>query len=162
MRPRIPGPVKEEYEYLYLKLNDAARMRGEVGRAATAAFRHMQAHYEKDHEFALPPLKLLPSMAADNVNEETDQIQTMCDRLKNSLPHMIDENGRIIQELSRMADVAAHEQKPEYHDLALRFIRFLELEREVLYPATVMIGEFVRAQIDLKGCRTVRSHTVQL
>lgn len=161
VRPKIPGPVKTEYEYLYQKLNDAARARGEVGQAAEAAFRHVQSHFQKDQEFALPPLKLLPTVAADNVNEEIDQLQTMCDRLKRSLPQMIAEGNRIIEELSLLADTAAWEQKPEYHDLALRFIRFLELEKAVLYPATVLVGEYIRAQIELKGTQEVRSRTIK-
>ncbi|MGA9139343.1 MAG: hypothetical protein WBZ29_03910 [Methanocella sp.] len=60
MRPKIPGAIKEEYEDLYEKLNVAARVRGEIGRTAMAAYRHMQSHYLKDMEYALPPLKLLP------------------------------------------------------------------------------------------------------
>jgi hypothetical protein len=162
MRPKIPGPVKEEYEELYWKLNVAARVRGEVGQAAMAAFRHMQSHFVKDQEYALPPLKLLPTVAASNVNKEIDQIQTMCDRLKRNLSELIDEDNLIIDELSRLADVAAREQKSEYHDLALRFIRFLEMEKDVLYPATLLIGEFIRAQTELKGMREVRSHTIPL
>jgi hypothetical protein len=162
MRLKIPGPVKEEYEGLYWKLNEAARVRGEVGQAAMAAFRHMQSHFVKDQEFALPPLKLLPTVAANNINEEIDQVRTLCDRLKRNLPQLIAEDNLIIEELSRLADVAAREQKPEYHDLARRFIKFLELERDVLYPASILVGEYVRAQTELKGMKEARSHTVTL
>ena len=162
MRPKIPGPVKEEYEALYWKLNEAARVRGEVGHAAMAAFRHVQSHYLKDQEFALPPLKLLPTVAADNVNEEIDNIRTMCDRLKRNLPQLIAEDNQIIEELSLLADVADREQKPEYHDLARRFIKFLELEKGVLYPSVILMGEYVRAQAELKGMGEKRTQTAPL
>jgi hypothetical protein len=162
MRPRIPGPVKEEYEALYWKLNEAARLRGEVGQAAMAAFRHVQSHYLKDQEFALPPLKLLPTVAANNVNEEIDNIQTMCNRLKRNQPQLIAEGNQIIEELSLLADVAAREQKQDYHDLARRFIKFLELERDVLYPSVVLIGEYIRAQAEIKDMKEVRSQAVTL
>ena len=95
MRPKIPGAIKEEYEDLYERLNAAARVRGEIGRTAMAAFRHLQSHYLKDQEYALPPLKLLPTVAAGNVTGEIDQIQTMCSRLKRQLPSLIEENDTI-------------------------------------------------------------------
>jgi hypothetical protein len=162
MRPKIPGPVKEEYEALYWKLNEAARIRGEVGHAAMAAFRHVQSHYLKDQEFALPPLKLLPTVAANNVNGEIDNIETMCSRLKRNQPQLIAENNQIIEELSLLADVAAREQKPEYHDLARRFIQFLELEMDVLYPSVILIGEYIRAQTEIKSKSAAQTQTAPL
>ncbi|HEY3274952.1 MAG TPA: hypothetical protein VGJ92_14365 [Methanocella sp.] len=162
MRPKIPGPVKEEYEALYWKLNEAARVRGEVGQAAMTAFRRVQSHYLKDQEFALPPLKLLSTVAANNVNEEIDNIQTMCNRLKRNQSQLIAEDNQIIDELSRLADVAAREQKPDYHDFARRFIKFLELERDVLYPSVILIGEYVRAQAEIKNLSEARTQTAPL
>ena len=156
MRPKIPGAIKEEYEDLYEKLNVAARVRGEIGRTAMAAYRHMQSHYLKDMEYALPPLKLLPTVAADNVTGEIDRIQTMCNRLKRQLPALIAENDMIIGELGQLADAASTEDKPEYRDLARNLIRFLEREKHILYPASVLIGEYIRAKIDLDGMRAVR------
>jgi hypothetical protein len=58
--------------------------------------------------------------------------------------------------------VAAREQKPEYHDFARRFIRFLELERDVLYPSVILIGEYIRAQTELKGMSETRAQTAPL
>jgi hypothetical protein len=162
MRPKIPGAIKEEYEDLYERLNAAARVRGEIGRTAMAAFRHMQSHYLKDQEYALPPLKLLPTVAADNVTGEIDQIQTMCNRLKRQLPSLIEENDTIIGELGQLADAAAKEEKPEYRDLARHFIQFLEREKHILYPASVLMGEYIRVKTDLEGMREVRSHAVTL
>ncbi len=156
MRPKIPGAIKEEYEDLYDRLNAAARVRGEIGRTAMAAFRRMQSHYLKDQEYALPPLKLLPTVAAGNVTGEIDQIQTMCNRLKRQLPALIEENDTIIRELGQLADVATIEEKPEYRDLARQLIRFLEREKHILYPASVLMGEYIRVKTDLDGMRTVR------
>jgi hypothetical protein len=152
MRPKIPGAIKEEYDDLYERLNRAARVRGEIGSAAMAAFRHMQSHFLKDHEFALPPLKLLPTVAAGNVTGEIDQIQTMCDRLKRQQP-------QLAGELRRLAEVARTEQKPEYHDLARQLIQFLEREKHILYPASILIGEFIRVKTELDGMRIVQMRT---
>ena len=156
MRPKIPGAVKEEYEDLYERLNAAARVRGEIGRTAMAAFRQLQPHYLKDQEYALPPLKLLPTVAAGNVTGEIDRIQTMCSRLKRQLPSLVEENDTIIGELERLADAATTEGKPEYRDLARQLIRFLEHEKRILYPASVLIGEYIRARTDLDGMRSLR------
>ncbi|OPY26762.1 MAG: hypothetical protein A4E28_02339 [Methanocella sp. PtaU1.Bin125] len=162
MRPRVPGAIKEEYEDLYERLNVAARVRGEVGRAATAAFRHLQPHYLKDMEFALPPLKLLPTVATGNVTGEIDQIRTMCDRLKRQMPSLIEENDALVRELGLLADAAAKEGKPEYRDLARHLTRFLEREKHIFYPASVLIGEYIGVKTDLEGMREVRSRLVTL
>ncbi|MGA9139342.1 MAG: hypothetical protein WBZ29_03905 [Methanocella sp.] len=80
----------------------------------------------------------------------------MCNRLKRQLPALIAENDMIIGELGQLADAASTEDKPEYRDLARNLIRFLEREKHILYPASVLIGEYIRAKIDLDGMRAVR------
>lgn len=155
MKPGVPGPVMEEYRDLYEKLNDIARVRGQIGEAALSAFKLLERHYRKDHEFALPPLKYLPALAEKNVTAEIDRIQTMTGKLRRELPHLLEENDQIARALQHVADVAALEQKPEYRDLARRFISFLEMERMIFYPASILVGEYLRMKNNFEGHRAL-------
>jgi hypothetical protein len=157
MRAITPGPVREQYSDLYERLHAATRARGQVGEAATSAFMLLQAHYRKDMEFALPPLKYLSTLARGNVTSEISRLLTLSDKLKRELPHLYTEIDRITSALQRLADVAATEQKPEHVELARRLIHFLDLERDILYPASILVGEYIQQEIALEGRRLVQA-----
>jgi hypothetical protein len=158
MRPRVPGSVKEEYESLYQSLKDAVNVPGNVGTAAKDAFRLVQQHYNKDCEFALPPLKYLPTIAGENLTGEIEKIHNMSTRLKRQLPHMRKEVVNITAALEKLAEVSLREEKREYHHLARGFIMFLEREDQVLYPAAVLIGDLIQAKAELEGRKLAQLH----
>ena len=158
MKPNVPGSVKEEYENLYNSLKNAAIVPGHVGEAAKDAFRLVQPHYEKDHEFALPPLRYLTTIADEKLTGEIEKIHNMSGRLKRQLPQMRVELDGITRALEKLASVALKEDKREYHTLSRNFIRFIESEDQILYPATVLIGDLIAAKAELEGRKLAKLH----
>ncbi|HMK46105.1 MAG TPA: hypothetical protein VK436_05720 [Methanocella sp.] len=152
MRPKVPGVLDEEYESLYNDLKNAANTQGYVGDAAKDAFRLLQPHYQKDHEFALPPLKLIATIANENINEQVHYLQTMSGRVKRDLAQLKTEIDGIIKALDHLASVALREDKREHHTLARNMTRFLRNEIEILYPASILIGEIIALRIE-QGAR---------
>ncbi len=158
MKPSVPGSIKEEYENLYQSLKNAAIVPGQVGEAAKDAFRLVQPHYEKDQEFALPPLKYLTTIADEKLTGEIEKIHNMSSRLKRQLPQMRLELDGITMALEKLASVALKEDKREYHTMSRNFIRFMESEDQILYPATVLIGDLIKAKADLEGRKLAQLH----
>lgn len=158
MKPKVPASVGEEYESMYKSLKDAINVPGNVGLMAKDAFRLFQPHYNKDYEYALPPLKFLPTIAGENLTGEIEKISNMTARLKRELPHLRQETENITRALEKLADVALREDKLEYHRLARGFIRFLQREDQVLYPAAILIGDLITAKAELEGRKLARLH----
>lgn len=159
MKPRIPASVSEEYESLYQSLKDAMNVPGNIGLAAKDAFHILQHHYDKDNAYALPPLKYLQSIADEKLTTEVEKISNMTARLKRELPHMRQETENITRALERLAEVALREDKREYHGLARNFIRFMQREDQILYPAAILIGDLIGAKAELEGRKLAQLHT---
>lgn len=156
MRAQIPGPINVEYENLFWKLKDVTTVNGRIGEHASAIFYVLQKHRRKDEEFALPPLDLLENLAGDNVNREIHKVTNMTDRLKEQRPHMEAEIRQMITMLHEMSRTAITEQKPEFAELAKHLEQFLEREIHILYPASILVGEFYRLKMDQKGLQAAR------
>jgi len=141
---RIPGSLKTEHEELYEQLNRAARIGGKVGAAAMLAFKAFQPHIRKEEEIAFPPLDLLPSLASKDATTELTGIIKLSDRLKDELPGFIYQHDEMRKALQQMNDEAMKEQKHEYAALAKRLMRHMLLEEQILYPAAILSGEYIK------------------
>jgi iron-sulfur cluster repair protein YtfE (RIC family) len=144
---RIPGSLKTEHEELYEELNRAARIGGNVGAAAMLAFKVFQPHIRKEEETAFPPLDLLQPLAEKDVTTEHAGAIKLCERLKNGLPGFLKEHDEMRKALQEMNDAAMREQKPEYAALAKRIMHHMLLEEQILYPAAILAGEYIKHKL---------------
>jgi len=152
MHFRIPSPIKTEHEELHEELANATRLPGPVGDAARAVARALHEHFQKEEDFALPPLALLVDIARGKVSPEMSDVLRMTDRLKAEYGLMLKEHEAIVAELRNLIDAAKEENMAEYSRLAERIIIHAKLEEDVLYPAAILVGEIVRMKTGaLKG-----------
>jgi hemerythrin HHE cation binding domain-containing protein len=146
MTPRIPKPLTEEHEELHAELVKLTRARGKVGEAARAVAALLHPHFVKEEEYALPPLGLLAALAAGPPTPEMRAVLPMTDRLRAELPQMLSEHKAVLGALRRLAVAGRREKKPA----AVRFAEALTLhalsEEQVLYPAAILVGEYIRAR----------------
>lgn len=147
MNFEIPQPVKAEHEALHAELAKAVRAGGETGDAARTVADLLHPHFAREEEFAMPPLGLLSRLAAGTVTPEMAAVLSMTDRLKADLPQMLDEHRRIVGALERLAEIARREKRPEYADFAEKLVLHAQAEEEVLYPAAILIGEYVKLRL---------------
>lgn len=147
MEFKIPKPLKAEHEELHAELAQATTVKGKIGDAAKVVARILHPHFEKEEEYALPPLGLLTRLVAGNVSAEMRNVLTMTDRLKADLPQMLDEHKAIVAALRDLIDAAKRETRAEYTRFAEKLILHAQTEEEVLYPAAILIGEFVKSKL---------------
>ena len=147
MTPKIPQPLVEEHEELHAELVKLTRARGKVGEAARTVATLLHPHFVKEEEYALPPLGLLTALAEGGVTPEMGEVLAMTDKLRAELPQMLAEHKVVVRALRRLAVAAAREKKPA----AARFAEALKLhalsEEQVLYPAAILVGEFIRTRL---------------
>ncbi len=147
MELKIPSSLKSEHEELHAELARATRTKGAIGESAKAVAKVLHPHFEKEEEYALPPLGLLSSLAEGKVTPDMKNALKMTDKLKAELPVMLDEHRAIIASLKIFIKAAKKEKKKEYVSFADKLILHAKNEEEVLYPASLLVGEYLK----LKG-----------
>ena len=148
MEFRIPQPMKLEHDELHAELARATKEPGGIGEAARAVAKVLHNHFVNEEAYAIPPLALLPQLAAGIVTKEMADVLKMTDKLKAELPTMLQEHGVIVSALDNMVRVAKSEGREEYIHFAEKLKLHAQTEEEVSYPAAILIGEYVKLKLN--------------
>ncbi len=143
----IPQPLKLEHDELHAELAKATQVGGKIGEAATAVAKLLHPHFVKEEAYAMPPLGVLPALAAGTVTPEMATVLPMADRTKAELRQMLEEHKAIVAALNHLAAVAKEAQQMEYVHFAEKLITHAQTEEEVLYPTTILIGEYLKLKL---------------
>jgi hypothetical protein len=147
MNLKIPKALVEEHEELHAELVKLTLTRGKVGEAARVVAALLHPHFTKEEEYALPPLGLLVAVAEGRVTPEMRAVLAMTDRLRAELPQMLAEHKAVVGALRRLAIAAKQEKKPGAARFAEALRRHAQSEEQVLYPAAVVLGEYLKARL---------------
>jgi hypothetical protein len=147
MKFEIPHSLKVEHEELHRELAQATKTGGIVSEAAKGVADVLHPHFLKEEEYAMPPLGLLSALAQGPVVSEMREALTMTDRLKSELTQMLEEHKAIIAALEILTDAAKKEKKMEYVHFADKLTLHAKTEEEVLYPAALLVGEYLRLRL---------------
>lgn len=147
MKFNIPESLKAEHEKLHDELIKATKAGGKTGDAAKAVAEILRPHFEKEEEYALPPLGLLPVLAEGRVTPEMTGVLAMTDRLKKEFPQMLKDHKLIVAALNNLFNVAEKNNKTEYAGFAEKLMMHAQTEEEILYPASILIGEYLRLKL---------------
>jgi hypothetical protein len=144
---QIPTSLKLEHEELHTELVRATKAGGKVGAAATGVAKVLHDHFVKEENFALPPIGLLSALARDEVDENMKSVLRMTDRLKAELPEMLEEHKAVVAALKNLIAAAEAENKPEHARFAEKLMLHAQTEEEVLYPAAILVGEYLKLKL---------------
>ena len=144
------GPVtlNEEHEELHNELARITEAGGAIGEAAKKVAVIMHPHFVKEEEYAMPPLGLLEPLSMGVIKEEMREILLITDKLKAMLPQMLSEHQAIVEALINLANVSIKENKMEIAFIAKKLISHVRNEEEILYPAALLVGEFLRLKLN--------------
>lgn len=151
MEFKIPHSMIVEHEELHVDLTKAIASGGETGAAAKQVAEALHAHFESEEKYALPPLGLLPALAAGNIVPEMARVFSMTDTLKAELPHMLEEHQAIVAALKKMIEAARQEKKMEHVTFAEKLMLHAQNEEEVSYPTAILIGEYLKLKLGIHG-----------
>lgn len=147
MNYEIPVPLKQEHEALHDQLRQATQAGGEVGELAETLALLMHPHFVKEDQIALPPLGLLAALAHGDATPEMAGVLALTDRLEAELPAMLAEHQAIVEALQRLRDAAQRAGRSEIVDFAQQLMQHARTEEEVMYPAAILVGKFVRQRL---------------
>jgi hypothetical protein len=140
----IPEPLKLEHDDLHQELVRATQAGGRVGEAAKAVAKVLHHHFLDEEEFALPPLGLLAQVARGEPVPDPDRAIALAQRLKRELPRMLSEHKAIVAALNELVAAARAEERPEFARFAEKLILHARTEEEVMYPAAILVGEWLQ------------------
>jgi hypothetical protein len=146
----VPKSIKLEHEELHEDLEEATMEPGSVGDAAKAVQEVLQPHFLKEEEFALPPLGLLSKLSNGQITLEMKDAITMAEILRAELNQMLSEHKEIVARLKTLTEAALKENKLEYVQFAEKLTLHAQTEEEVLYPAAILVGEYLKMQFENK------------
>lgn len=147
MQLSIPASLKQEHDELHAELATATRAGGRTGRAALAVAELMHPHFVKEEKYALPPLGLLAELARGEIVPEMRNVLPMTDALKSTLSSMLEEHRAIVASLETLVVAAIEEGHPEIAAFARRLMHHALMEEQVMYPAALLAGEYVRLRL---------------
>jgi hypothetical protein len=140
----IPESLKHEHEELHEELNAATKVTGSIGEAAKNVATALHPHFVKEEELAMPQLGLLLLLARGELPSDIKHPIAMTEKLKAELPRMLEEHKSIVAALQKLKEAARLEKKPQYERYADKLMLHAQMEEEVLYPAAILIGEYLK------------------
>jgi hypothetical protein len=143
----LPGVLRTAHEELHDEMVAATRLGGQTGAAAQAVVRVLFPHILLEEEFGIPPLSLLPRLARGEISADMASVLRWTELLKAELPRMLDEHKQIVEALKGFLRAATAEQHSGYARLAEKLSVHVQLEEEVLYPASIVVGEYLKLKL---------------
>jgi len=146
-RADLPHVLRTEHEELHQEMIAATKLGGETGAAAREVVKVLFPHVLLEEEFGIPPLSVLPRLARGEITPDMARVIPLAEMLKIELPRMLDEHKLIVVALQELLQAAAKEQHEGYSRLAQKLIVHTQMEEEVLYPASIVIGDYLRSKL---------------
>lgn len=147
MELTIPESLRTEHDELRGQLAQLAREKGRLGSAASALLRAIRHHADREEEFAFPPLSLLFPLAGGRLSAEMRDVLPLTDKMKQELPSLLAEHSTIVTALRKLKEAALEEKRHDCAELAERIISHIQSEEDILYPVSILIGEYVKLKL---------------
>jgi hypothetical protein len=141
-----PESIRHEHLELHEILARATREPGDLGAAAKALAAVLDPHFKREEEIATPPLALLAPLARGPATAEMRKVLPMTDALEKELPQMLAEHGLIMAARERFEAAARKAGRDDYVRMAETLAVHARTEEEVLYPAAILVGRYVKQQ----------------
>lgn len=151
MEQMTPYSLKVEHEELKQMLQNTTQLSGKTGEAAKQVAQVLLPHFAKEEAFVLPVLSLLPVLKEDRLTPEMGFAIEMAEKLKTEFPRLLQEHARIITALQILKQTALEEHHPVVSRFTEKLILHAKTEEEILYPAAVLVGEYLKLRLTPKG-----------
>jgi pyruvate-formate lyase len=144
----MPQVMRSEYDKIAADLGQIALHRGPLAHAAIRVLWLMKAHFAKESEFVFPPLGLLPALAEGRASpEDMRAALAMVERVKAEQERLFEEHAQITSALIDLTQKAAAANDERVGALAQAVARRYADEVEVLVPAVLLLGDYIRMKL---------------
>ncbi|HYC14669.1 MAG TPA: hypothetical protein VEC75_10480 [Stellaceae bacterium] len=143
----IPQSIRLDHEEAIRQLTAVAHRKGRTGEIARKALEVFKAHIRREEEYILPPLTLAPAIAEGRINPDMRWAIAMADRIKADREIIFAEHTTITAWMNQLAEAARRAHQEDVVDLAKSLVADSLNDTEVMEPAAIVIGEYLRAKL---------------
>ena len=145
--PGIPQSLRVEHNDTLNQLTILARRHGPVGDEARKALDLFKKHLQREEEFILPPLTLLPLLADGKISPDMRWAIGMADRVKTEREQIFQEHTRITDAMNALATAAQKAHDAAAFDFARSAVADSLNDIELLEPMTIVIGDYLKMKL---------------
>src|SRR6266496_1135073 len=106
-KEQMPPVLTMEHEAIREELGRATRAGGRTGEAAWQVTRVLFPHVYREEQFAIPPLLLLPRLAAAEFTPDMEELLAQTQVLKTAPPRILQEHQAIVSALKKLLQSAS-------------------------------------------------------
>ncbi|MGH9794976.1 MAG: hemerythrin domain-containing protein [Candidatus Acidiferrales bacterium] len=147
MKFPIPQSIELEHQELHAALERLTQAGGETSEAARAVEKVLSHHFEKEEQYALPPLGLLVPLSQGKFEPAMAEVLKLTDKLEAEMPVMLSEHKELIAALEKLSEAAKAEKKAEGVRFAEELTMHAQGEEEITYPAALLVGRYVKSKL---------------
>ena len=117
------------------------------GRIAVAATRLSQIclpHFLREEKFVFPILGLLPELTRDSVRSEMAELLPLISNIDAKHDVLDNQHQSIHSAIGALLEASHREKNREFAEFAHKMLIHEKVEDEVIYPAVVVIGNYLR------------------
>jgi len=144
MRIQMPRSLRLEHDELNELLAAWKHEPGRLGEEIRRVARLLEPHARKEEAFAMPALGLIARLARGEVRPEMAQVYPHTDWLKNNAATLVAEHRMILAAVEQMLEAARLARRLDCIEFGERLMNHLRTEEEVLYPAAILVGDYLR------------------
>ena len=144
----VPQSVRYEHNNVIDRLTKEAAKPGVAAAVAQRLLVFLKAHFAKEEDFVFPPLGLLDQIAAGEMPSESvaKAAIDMATRTKAAKDELEQEHVQIFSMADELIQAATRAAEPDLRAFASDVAAHSLQETEILQPATIMIGEYLKAK----------------
>jgi len=143
----IPQSIRLDHEEALRQLTAIAQRKGRTGEIARKALVVFKEHIRREEEYILPPLTLAPAIADGHVTPDMRWAIAMADRIKADRELIFAEHTTITAWMNELAEAARRTHQKDVLEFAQTLVADSLNDTEVMEPAAIVIGEYIRAKL---------------
>lgn len=143
----VPQSLRAEHAQLLETLAELAQRHDNVANAAQSALTVLKPHFAKEEQYVFPPLGLLPALSEGRITPDMKDAVAMAEKVRAEQDALFKEHTKITEALNNLVDAAEQERQSELVAFARGAALHSLNEVEVLQPAAILIGEYVKARL---------------
>ena len=140
----IPKAMQIEHEALHSDLAKLTKAGKRTGEAAQKLASVLDPHFQKENEYALPPLGLLVALSEGKFDCTMTAVLQLTDKLQADMPSMLAEHKDITAALTQLRSAASSEKNAEGVKFADELATHAQTEEQITYPTALLIGLYVK------------------
>jgi len=143
----IPQSLRLEHDNTLQQLGKLAQHSGPVGVEARKALELFKRHLQREEEFILPPLTLLPLLADGKVSPDMKWAVAMADRVRAEREQTYQQHTRITDAMNALAIAARKAHDTAALEFAQGAVADSLNDIELLEPMALVIGDYLKAKL---------------